>query len=196
MGNSKSRVVRMGARPQCRLSTPCAIHRLVQPVFMGLDREHLWRVDLDARDGLLGAELVSIGTVNSAPCHPREVFSRAIACGASRIVLVHNHPTGVLEPSPSDLQAMERLNLCGLILGIDVADSLIVHQDRFLSLKESKPPSLGLERRRNPAILPFPGRSRRQAIPTLLSSRLPGIPNPESCGNRRSQADREGVECY
>jgi DNA repair protein RadC len=138
MEDRKSRVVALSAQPRRRLAAARDIHKLVWPLFVGLDREHLWRIDLNARSGLLGAELVSIGTVDQAPCHPREVFGPALEARASRIVLVHNHPAGNVDPSPTDLSMIKRLDLCGLLLGIDVADHLIVHEGEFFSYKESR----------------------------------------------------------
>ncbi len=194
MQKSDKRIVALRADPRRRFRTAEEIHALVRPLFDGLDREHLWRIDLDSRDGLLGAELVSVGTVDQAPCHPREVFGPALVARASRIILVHNHTSGNLNPSPTDLRARARLNLCGLILGIEVADFLIVHGDRFFSFKESgdrlrRDQVLGLARRRNPAILSSPGQSRRPVTSSKPSPRPPGISNRLPRDSRRSAVD-------
>ncbi len=58
-----------------------------------LDREHFRAVFLDARNGLLGVETVSIGSLNASLIHPREVFKAAILMNAAALVLVHNHPS-------------------------------------------------------------------------------------------------------
>jgi DNA repair protein RadC len=143
MKNSIKRIVALRGEPRRRLATARNIHELVSPLFVGLDREHLWRIDLDSRNGLLGAELVSVGTVDRAPCHPREVFGPAMVARASRIVLVHNHPSGNLEPSTSDRKVMWRLRLCGLITGIEIADYLIVHDGNFYSQTEARQATRG-----------------------------------------------------
>lgn len=128
--------VRIPAQPHLRLDAR-GIHKILWPRFVGLDREHFWRVDLNARSGFLGAELLSIGTVDSALAHPREVFKNAFAVGASKIALAHNHPSGDLHPSPQDLQVFRRFLLCGDILGVEVVDQLIIHEGRCFSLRES-----------------------------------------------------------
>ena len=61
---------------------------------------------LDARLGVLGVETVSIGTVDASIAHPREIFKGAILNGAVSIILVHNHPSGVPEPSSTDKQKL------------------------------------------------------------------------------------------
>ena len=125
---------KFGAQPSLRADAE-AIHKILWPHFVGLRREHLWRVDLDSRSGFLGAELVSIGTVDMTLAHPREIFSGAIAAGASRIVLAHNHPSGDVRPSAHDEEFFGRIASCGMILGIEVVDQLIIHDERCFSLK-------------------------------------------------------------
>ncbi len=129
-----SLAARMRGQPSLRISSADAAHRLLRPHFLGLDREHLWRIDVNARRGLLGAELVSIGTFDATLADPRAIFKGAL--GASGIFLVHNHPSGGLAPSAEDLAAARRLDVCGLLLGIAVIDHLIVYEDRFSSLRE------------------------------------------------------------
>ncbi len=133
------RIVALPADPKLRLTTTEQIHGLLRPIFAGLDREHLWRVDLGARSNFLGAELVSIGTVDSAPAHPREIFGTAIAVSrASKIVLAHNHPSGDSQPSDSDLRMTKRLAMCGLLLGIDVVDHIIIANEKHFSFSSAR----------------------------------------------------------
>lgn len=96
---------------------------------MNRDRELLIRLDLDSRNRLIGKETVSIGTVNSSLVHPREVFKGAILNNASRIVVLHNHPSGNPEPSDEDLEVQERLQEAGELLGIPLLDFLILGED-------------------------------------------------------------------
>jgi DNA repair protein RadC len=103
----------------------------------GLDREHFQVVLLDAKNRVLGTELVSIGTLNASLVHPREALKPAIQRSAAAIILVHNHPTGVPEPSPEDLEVTERFVRSGRIVGIEVLDHVIIGDGRFQSLRES-----------------------------------------------------------
>jgi len=77
-----------------------------------------------------------VGLLDSAQIHPREVFADAIADRAAGVILVHNHPSGSLEPSPEDIAITRRLVQAGEILGIPVLDHVIVGPSGYLSLKE------------------------------------------------------------
>ena len=79
------------------------------------------------------AFLVTRGILNSSLVHPREVFREAIAERAAAIILVHNHPSGELRPSPSDLRITRRLVELGELLGIPVLDHLIVTDEGMTS---------------------------------------------------------------
>jgi DNA repair protein RadC len=68
--------------------------------------------------------------------HPREVFSEAVACSCSSIILVHNHPSGETEPSHEDIVLTNRLDECGKLLGIKVLDHIIIGDGVFYSFKE------------------------------------------------------------
>lgn len=135
--NQNTMTVRIAPQPELRLDAD-GIHKLLWPHFVGLQREHLWRVDLTARSGFLGAELISWGTIDGTSASPREVFKGALLAGAASIALVHNHPSGVVDPSPQDLEMFERLALCGKIMGIPVSDNLIIYEDRCFSQKRSR----------------------------------------------------------
>lgn len=101
------------------------------------DRENFVVLYLNSRTRLVGAELTSIGTVNSALVHPREVFRGAIAEGASRIILAHNHPTGDVTPSPEDLTLRRRVQEAGTLLGIPVEDFIVISATSYWSYVES-----------------------------------------------------------
>lgn len=131
------RALRLKARSDFRVCRGRDVHELLQPYFVGLQREHLWRVDLDCRGGVLGGELVSIGTVSMTLAEPREVFCKAITAGASSILIAHNHPSGNVAPSPQDHRKTRQLWLCGTILGIDLYDSVVVHGERFFSFRDA-----------------------------------------------------------
>ena len=91
---------------------------------------------LDARSRLLRDVKAAKGSVDSCSVDPREVFAPAIACRASAVILVHNHPSGDPEPSRQDLQLTLRLQQCGVLLSIKVVDHVIVTEDRFISMTQ------------------------------------------------------------
>jgi len=79
---------------------------------------------------------VSIGTLNASLVHPREVFSEAISANAASVIFAHNHPSGDTEPSSDDLLITKRLVEAGKIMGIEVADHIVVTQNTFFSFKD------------------------------------------------------------
>lgn len=100
-------------------------------------------ITLDTRYVPIGFVLVTKGTLDASLVHPREVFAPAIAQNAAAIILVHNHPTGVLTPSGEDRAITLRLKQCGQLLGITVLDHIIVGSDlegnwNSLSISESE----------------------------------------------------------
>lgn len=99
------------------------------------DRERLIRVDLDNRNRVIGEEVVSIGIAEGAMVSPREIFRGAILNGASRIIIVHNHPSGDPEPSREDLEVQEKLTEAGKLLAVPVVDFVIIGEgERYRSV--------------------------------------------------------------
>ncbi len=84
------------------------------------------------------AELVSLGSVNANLLHPRETFKPALINSAIGVIVLHNHPSGDLEPSEDDLEVTKRLKKAGEILGIDLLDHIIFSERKWLSMKERK----------------------------------------------------------
>lgn len=104
------------------------IFETIQKAENEIDRmkEKCWVVGLNTRNFIVYVELVSIGTLNSSLVHPREVFRFAIMQAVSGIIVVHNHPSGDMNPSDDDLSLTRRLCDAGKILGIDLHDHIII----------------------------------------------------------------------
>jgi DNA repair protein RadC len=89
-------------------------------------QEHFVVITLDAAGRLINSRVVFIGTVTATLVHPREIFAQAIADYATGIIVSHNHPSGVAEPSREDITTTQRLVAAGQILGIGLEDHIIV----------------------------------------------------------------------
>lgn len=100
-----------------------------------LKREHFNIVMLDNKNYIIQIHNVSIGSLDTAIVHPREVYKKAIKRSSSSIILVHNHPSGDTRPSKEDISITKRLHECGEILGIRVLDHIIIGNGYF-SFKE------------------------------------------------------------
>jgi DNA repair protein RadC len=124
-----------GVADRPRLSRPRDAWRLVRRIGRAR-REHLVGLYLDAQNGLLHRETVSIGSLNTTRTHPREILYPAIAHLALGFILAHNHPSGCLEPSPEDLEFTGAVRRAGELMGIELYDHLIVGSGGYTSLRE------------------------------------------------------------
>ena len=96
---------------------------------------------LNARNGLLNRQLISMGAVNSTLVHAREVFRAACAQAAVSMILVHNHPSGDPTPSAEDLCLTRKLVEAGRVMGIRILDHVIIGRKSetckgYMSLRE------------------------------------------------------------
>jgi len=103
---------------------------------MGQNREHFWVVGLANDQRILFIELVSLESVNSSIINPGEVFQFAIHKLAVRIILVHNHPSGNLNPSASDERITDRLIQAGRLVEKEVLDHLIISPEGYFSFEK------------------------------------------------------------
>lgn len=99
-----------------------------------LKKEYFIAVFLDSKNKIIKDEVISIGTLNSSLVHPREVFKEAIKHSANSIILVHNHPSGSVEPSDEDYRVNRVLIETGNLVGIKVLDHLVVGDKKWITL--------------------------------------------------------------
>ena len=91
-----------------------------------LDREMLCVINLNSKLNPINFNVVSIGTLNSAPAEVSNVFKSAILSNSSSILVMHNHPSGSYTPSEEDIVMTKRLVVAGQLLNIGVLDHIIV----------------------------------------------------------------------
>ncbi|MBW1679096.1 MAG: DNA repair protein RadC [Deltaproteobacteria bacterium] len=99
-------------------------------------QEYFLCISLNGANEVIGNRVVTVGLLNSSQIHPREVFADVISDRAASVILAHNHPSGVLKPSPDDMAITEQMVEAGKILGISVLDHIIITKKGYLSLKE------------------------------------------------------------
>lgn len=88
--------------------------------------EQLVVIMLDTKLNVIGASVVTSGTLDASLVHPREVYRPAILANAASIIIAHNHPSGDPAPSSADWQVYERCKQAGQQLGISCLDSIVV----------------------------------------------------------------------
>lgn len=118
------------------LTNPEAVYKLIKSKIKDYSKEHFYLIALNTKNWSIGE--VSVGTLNANIVQPREVFSEAIKNKAASVIIVHNHPSGDLQPSGEDIKVTIDLKEAGKILGIEVLDHIIVTKSNFFSFKEQK----------------------------------------------------------
>ena len=123
--------------PSSPLTTSATAAAILRPLFAGLDREHFLVCGLDAKNCIIGINVVSIGSLTLAIVHPREVFKPLILMNAAAWICAHNHPSGG-DPTPSheDRVLTSRLRQGAELLGIILLDHLILTDERYYSFAD------------------------------------------------------------
>lgn len=101
-----------------------------------LEQEHFVALFLNSKNQIIHEKTLFIGTLNASLVHPREVFKEAVKCAAHAIIVAHNHPSGDPTQSKEDIRTTKRLCECGVAIGIELLDHIIIGQQRFVSLSE------------------------------------------------------------
>ncbi len=99
-------------------------------------QEHFLCISLNGANEVIAVRTVSVGLVNRALVHPREVFADPITDRASAVIVAHNHPSGNLNPSQDDLNVTAQLKAAGNTLGIKLLDHIIFNLESYYSLME------------------------------------------------------------
>lgn len=99
-----------------------------------LPKEYLRGIYVNNHHQIIHDEVLSMGTIDANIIHPREVFKPAFEYGASAVILVHNHPSGVITPSQADIDITKQLISAGKIMGITLIDHVIVGKGKFVSV--------------------------------------------------------------
>ncbi len=89
---------------------------------------------LDSQGRLIAMEELFRGTLSQTAVYPREVVQRALTHGAAALILAHNHPSGVAEPSREDVQLTERLRAALALVDVRVFDHFVVCRDQVVSM--------------------------------------------------------------
>lgn len=101
--------------------------------------EHFYILMLNTQNNIIGEQLISKGILDASIIHPREIFKPAIKNSASKIILVHNHPSGNSKPSDEDVQITKQIRKSSKQLDIDVTDHIIIGSNGYYSFKNRFP---------------------------------------------------------
>lgn len=113
-----------------------SVRRYLQLELRDQNREIFHALFLDGRHRLICAESLFFGTINSATVHIREVVKRGLELNAAALIVAHNHPSGVAEPSQADIRLTERLAEALSVVDIRLLDHFVIGDGEPLSLAE------------------------------------------------------------
>lgn len=119
-----------------RISFPPDAYPLIRHM-ADRNQEHFLSISLNGANEVIAVRTVSVGLVNRALVHPREVYADPITDRASAIIVAHNHPSGNLTPSQDDLAVTRQLKEAGRLLGIRLLDHIVFNQEGYFSLLEN-----------------------------------------------------------
>lgn len=118
------------------VASPEEISLYFKSHFLGAKAEKFSVVWLDTRHRVIAVEDLFFGTINGASVYPREVVRRALEVNAGAVVLGHNHPSGVPEPSSADRQITTRLTEALALVDVRILDHIIVGGDDYVSFAQ------------------------------------------------------------
>ncbi len=118
------------------LTSPAAVRDYLRLLLGARQHEVFWILFLDNQHRVIASESVAQGTLNQASVYPREVLKRTLSHNAAALILAHNHPSGVAEPSPADQQITSVLTQALALIDVRVLDHFIITTNDTLSFAE------------------------------------------------------------
>lgn len=118
------------------LTSPDLVRRYLSSQLRHRPQEVFAVLFLDSQHRLLTYDELFFGTIDSANVYPREVVKAAMARNAAAVILAHNHPSGVAEPSDADRRITERLQKALDLVGVRVLDHMVVGDAEVVSFAE------------------------------------------------------------
>ena len=112
------------------------VHKFFAPLIAKEKQENLLVILLDNKNRLINYKVMFKGTSTASLVEPKEIFNYAIKERADKIIIMHNHPSGIISPSEADIELTNKINLSGRIIGIPLVDHLITNGQNFYSFYE------------------------------------------------------------
>ena len=116
--------------------SPQSVRTFLRLKLADCNREQFGLLYLDSQNGMLSFEILFQGTLTQTAVYPREIVSRALALNAAAVILAHNHPSGVAEPSRADEYLTQSLKSALKVVDVRVLDHIVVSRVSSVSLAE------------------------------------------------------------
>ncbi len=107
-------------------------------LFKNKKQEYFYCLYLDNKNNLIERKLLFMGTINRSIVHPREIFKEAYLTSASKIICMHNHPSGDVNPSMEDIRLTKSLIEIGKLQGIIITDHIIIGDNEYYSFQKER----------------------------------------------------------
>ena len=123
-----------------KITNPESAIAVVGEILCEMDREVVCIINLKSDGTPINCNFASMGAINQAIVEPREIFKSAVLSNAASMIMVHNHPSGNLEPSKEDTMITDWILKLASLIGIPLTDHVIVGGDntRYFSFKEKE----------------------------------------------------------
>lgn len=131
-----SRHLQQGLERGDALTSPAQTRRFLSSRLRHLEREVFMVLYLDNRHRMIAFEELFKGSINSAEVHPRELIKRVLHFNAAAVILAHNHPSGMAEPSQADREITQRLRAALALVDVRLLDHMVVGDTEVISLAE------------------------------------------------------------
>ena len=118
-------------------NAPETVRTYLQAELAHKEREVFLVLFLDNQHRLIKKEEMFLGTINSAAVYPREIVKSALTCNAAALILAHNHPSGVAQPSASDRKITETIKQAAELVEIRVLDHFVIGKGDYFSFSEN-----------------------------------------------------------
>lgn len=116
-----------------KITSSADAYEIMKPDLLDLKHEEFWIILLNRGNRVIGKQIISSGGVSGTVADPKIIFKTALSLLASSIILVHNHPSGNLNPSQKDLDLTKKMKAAGQVLEIPVLDHIIFADQGYLS---------------------------------------------------------------
>lgn len=118
------------------MENPQVTRHYLQSVLAHQERELFMVLFLDNQHRVLQAQQMFAGSINSVEVHPREIAREALKHNAAALILAHNHPSGIAEPSLADQEITRKVSQACALLNIRVLDHLVIGRGEYVSFAE------------------------------------------------------------
>lgn len=118
------------------MANPQVTRHYLQSVLAHQEREIFMALFLDNQHRVLQAQKIFMGSISSVEVHPREIVREALKLNAAALILAHNHPSGMAEPSRADRHITHKVSAACTLLNIRLLDHLVIGHGEYVSFAE------------------------------------------------------------